>query len=497
MSDADFIREVEELYLRLANADTDDLVELAKLAGLDPKTDLAEEYSAGQASSDLVDLAKLAGLDPKTDLAEEYSVGQASSSVWVPWDAAAQKQPNKLDQINFLVKFLWFCAGANIKVLERCQVDHNKYAMIGFTVLLTSVAASLSGGYVLWTVFNSTKMAISFGLFWGLMIGNLDRFLVSTTRKEENWSVEKIVFLGVQVLVAISIAFVVAKPLELKILEKPIRAELVEQNSKIALEKKTRLILIYSEISQLEKDNQKLQNNLDKLKQQMNEAYRAVIGEAEGTSGTKKLGTGPVYDKKWQKYQQSLIEYESNKKNLDAQIKENLNRIRKLTEKRDLELANIITEKAKADDIMTQLETLNELGKKKPIYARLSFFIILLFVLIDVSPIIAKLFLKSSLYDCLLDEEEKMQRTLYLQIQEKAQQEAMNNAFQSENYQKAVDDLSKVYTNQLSREISRLGQEFNPAVYKQKIKQEMHKQMENRTIPSIVEELNLPHTYIP
>lgn len=38
MSNADFIREVEELYLRLANADTDDLVELAKLAGLDPKS---------------------------------------------------------------------------------------------------------------------------------------------------------------------------------------------------------------------------------------------------------------------------------------------------------------------------------------------------------------------------------------------------------------------------------------------------------------------------
>ena len=38
MSDADFIREVEDMYLRLANADTDDLVELAKLAGLDPET---------------------------------------------------------------------------------------------------------------------------------------------------------------------------------------------------------------------------------------------------------------------------------------------------------------------------------------------------------------------------------------------------------------------------------------------------------------------------
>ena len=38
MSDVDFIREVEELYLRLANADTDDLVDLAKLAGLEHKT---------------------------------------------------------------------------------------------------------------------------------------------------------------------------------------------------------------------------------------------------------------------------------------------------------------------------------------------------------------------------------------------------------------------------------------------------------------------------
>jgi hypothetical protein len=48
--------------------------------------------------------------------------------------------------------------------------------------------------------------------------------------------------------------------------------------------------------------------------------------------------------------------------------------------------------------------------------------------------------------------------------------------------------LSKVYTTELSREISRLGQEFNPSVHKRKIKQEMHKQMEKRTIPSIVEE---------
>jgi hypothetical protein len=268
---------------------------------------------------------------------------------------------------SFALKFLWFCAGANIKVLERCQVDHNKYAMIGFTILLTSILASLSGGYALWTVFNSTKIAVGFGLFWGLMIGNLDRFLVSTNRKEEKWSIEESVFLGVRLLVAISIAFVVAKPLELKIFEKPIRAELVQENSKRASENQERLIRDYFEIPKLEKDNEKLKIDLDKSRQKMDEAYRAVIGEAEGTSGTNKIGKGPVYEKKWEKYQQSLTEYESNKQNLDAQIKENLNRIKTLTKKRDLELAKIVTEKAKADDIMTQFETLDELGKKKPI----------------------------------------------------------------------------------------------------------------------------------
>ena len=88
------------------------------------------------------------------------------------------------------------------------------------------------------------------------MIGNLDRFLVSTNRKEEKWSIEESVFLGVRLLVAISIAFVVAKPLELKIFEKPIRAELVQENSKRASENQERLIRDYFEIPKLEKDNE-------------------------------------------------------------------------------------------------------------------------------------------------------------------------------------------------------------------------------------------------
>jgi Domain of unknown function (DUF4407) len=51
-----------------------------------------------------------------------------------------------------------------------CSTEHNTYAGIGATIFLTAVLASLSGGYALWTVFQSSPYAISFGLLWGILI---------------------------------------------------------------------------------------------------------------------------------------------------------------------------------------------------------------------------------------------------------------------------------------------------------------------------------------
>ena len=64
MSDADFIREVEELYQRIAEADTDNFVELAKIAGLDIKTDLiGTDLSGADLSEANLSGANLSGAD--------------------------------------------------------------------------------------------------------------------------------------------------------------------------------------------------------------------------------------------------------------------------------------------------------------------------------------------------------------------------------------------------------------------------------------------------
>jgi hypothetical protein len=399
-------------------------------------------------------------------------------------------------EINFLVKFLWFCAGANTSVLKKCQVDHDKYAAIGFIILLTAILASVSGGYALWTVFNSQAMATLLGGFWGLMIGSLDRFLVSTTRKEDHWSFQQTAFITIRVIVAIFIALVVAKPLEIKIFEKPIRAKLVEENSLQRSADQQRLIKAYSEIKDKEKANQALEKELDRLKQQRDQKSQEVICEIDGTCGTTKVGHGPAFREKQKDLNVISQEYEKKKQDSEKQINENRQRIAELTKKRDFELAKIDNEREKADDIMTQLEILDKLANKKAI------FITLLFVLIDVSPILAKMLLKRSLYDIALEKEEETQLNIYLrslsvnenyslqqlEITEEVQQRAITNVIQSDDFKQLINQLSQVYTNKLSREISQLGEEFNPSNYKHKIKQEMDKQAKSQTIPTMVEE---------
>lgn len=77
-----------------------------------------------------------------------------------------------------LNEFLWTCAGVNKKILRQCPTDYAKYAGIGGTILFTALMAMLSGGYALNSVFDNQLAAIGFGIFWGLLIFNLDRFIV-------------------------------------------------------------------------------------------------------------------------------------------------------------------------------------------------------------------------------------------------------------------------------------------------------------------------------
>lgn len=83
-----------------------------------------------------------------------------------------------------LQRFFILCSGADTPILKTCSAgEQNKYAGIGATVFFTALMAFIACSYALYTVFDNIYAAIFFGLVWGLLIFNLDRFIVSTLKK--------------------------------------------------------------------------------------------------------------------------------------------------------------------------------------------------------------------------------------------------------------------------------------------------------------------------
>jgi len=125
-------------------------------------------------------------------------------------------------------KFLWWCAGAHQDLLKQFPSEHAKHSGLGGVLLATLVLASLAAGYAIYTVFDNWMYGIGFGIIWGLIIFNFDRFLVSTMRKY-GISKRKQLWMAVpRLALALLIGFTIARPLEMKIFEKEINVKMTE-----------------------------------------------------------------------------------------------------------------------------------------------------------------------------------------------------------------------------------------------------------------------------
>ena len=184
-----------------------------------------------------------------------------------------------------LQRFFIFCSGADQHLLDECsQGERNKYAGIGATVFFTAVMAFIASGYALYTVFDNVYTAIFFGLIWGLLIFNLDRFIVSTIKKRHNLKSE-LLQATPRILLAVIIAVVISKPLEMKIFEKEINQVLLEEKNALTLANKEQLALQYTPaIEQLNQDIANLKNEVAEKEVETNALYDVYISEAEGTA---------------------------------------------------------------------------------------------------------------------------------------------------------------------------------------------------------------------
>ena len=108
-----------------------------------------------------------------------------------------------------IMRFFWKAAGADRYILERSTYsDQMKYLCLGGIIIATGLMAGLAGGYAFYTIFEPRGDALSsfkaaagiagsydaihtptmtksiiFGIVWGLIIFNIDRFIVTSTGK--------------------------------------------------------------------------------------------------------------------------------------------------------------------------------------------------------------------------------------------------------------------------------------------------------------------------
>ena len=289
----------------------------------------------------------------------------------------------------------------------RCNIFFGRF--IGTVLFSTAVMAFIASAYALYTVFDNFYTAIFFGLIWGLLIFNLDRFIVSTIKKRDSFKSE-LIQATPRILLAVIIAVVISKPLEMKIFEKEINQVLLEQKNELTLANKEQIALQYTPVVEaLNADIAALKSEIAEKEAETNALYDTYIAEAEGREGTLLLGKGPVYKEKREKHDATLLELQQLKETNGQKIENIEAQIAAL----DAEYGQAVVDSQPIidgfDGLMARINALGEL----PWFP--SFFIFLLFLAIETSPIIAKILAPKGPYDFKLEDEESAVATWVLQ----------------------------------------------------------------------------------
>lgn len=334
-----------------------------------------------------------------------------------------------------LKRFFLLCSGVDSDIVNSCSNgEQNKYAGIGATVFFTAVMAFIASSYALYTVFDNPYIAISFGLVWGFLIFNLDRFIVSTIKKRDNF-LDELIQASPRIVLAIIIAVVISKPLEIKIFEKEINTVLLKEKNEMAIANKNQVTNYFkTDVDKNKAEIDHLKSDIAKKEKEVSGLYQSYITEAEGTAGTKKMGKGPIYKEKREAHDIAAKQLDSLKISSARLIADKESRAKTLQADLDKKVTETQPIIEGFDGLMARI---NALGK---LPALPSFFIMLLFLAIETSPIIAKLLSPKGEFDF---KQEDLEMGIKNVISQNRYQSDLQKKTDAEIYDKVYADIKE------------------------------------------------------
>lgn len=331
-----------------------------------------------------------------------------------------------------LKRFFILCSGVDTDIVNGCSNgEQNKYAGIGATVFFTAVMAFIAASYALFTVFDNVYTAVFFGLVWGFLIFNLDRFIVSTIKKRDHF-LDEFIQASPRIVLAIIIAIVISKPLEIKIFQKEIETVLLKEKNEMSIANKNQVSNFFkNDVDKNKAEIDSLKSAITKKEKEVASLYNSYITEAEGTAGTKKMGKGPIYKEKREAHDLATKQLDSLKATNAKIIADKELKSKSLQADLDKRVSETQPVIDGFDGLMARINALNKLPWLP------SFFIMLLFLAIETSPIFAKLLSPKGEYDFKQEDAEMAIKNMLAQ-----------NKYQSELQRKTDAEIyDKVYAD--------------------------------------------------
>lgn len=269
---------------------------------------------------------------------------------------------------------------------------------LGVMVLLTGVLAFFSGSYAIYTAFGThfwgQFVAVPLGILYSAMIIVFDREIVGAQGKKAVW---------IRLPLAIAIGFIVAVPLELRLLQDSIDKHLIVLSKQENQEPRNRL---KAKLDALDKRKQELQGKVQHYRDEISRWDDIMEAETVGrqrAGRTGIAGQGPAYreaernrDANQQmlaKAEAELLKHEEQESQAQQQFKQ------------EYDNAHV----AQAHDFLARYEALESLKETSPGAFSISWGLRIFFILIEVFPALLKLFLPYSEYNAIVEARRRSQ----------------------------------------------------------------------------------------
>jgi Domain of unknown function (DUF4407) len=378
-------------------------------------------------------------------------------------------------------ELLWWLATAEKELIKDCVVDRNRYRIIGMSVLATWIFATLAWTYFFSTVIDNVFLYVGSGLFMGFVILTIDRALIKGINRFNKNKFMPLLFRGA---LALTIGTFMAQPAILYMFDKEIKMQVSLDNEKRKLTKRNELDVLYkNRKDELLKEKNTLQQSLDAKYANVNTARDKFIAETDGSGGSGKVGIKDIAQVKRNEYQKLDEEFktlQSTAQQRITAIDEELNGMEATIKKQEADFLQYLN-----TGFLTRIEAMNNLLKENGALQFRYYLILIILMLIELMPVIAKTMLPVGVYDEKVRQRENMEKLLLEEsIDYEKDMKRLYNKLSMQHDTETMEEFFRMNKDEQKNKLTHFGKDWkrndeNMQGFWSKVKQQMISRPEN------------------